>query len=337
MLMREEKEELILRNTKEFFTKEELKEALDRRNLRAYLGRAITGPLHIGHLVSLSKLKDLQKADIHVIILLADIHAALDDLKAKWEDLDIRLEYTKKAIELAVGWEKMPEFVRGRDFQLTREYEMDIFKLATITKVKEGLHAASEVTRMSDPKVSEVIYPIMQALDEEYLNVDIQVGGLDQRHIMMYAREYLPKIGYRRRMELMMPLLPSLKGPGVKMSSSISGTKIPVTASEETIRKLINSAYCPEKSLEGNPIVSLIDLYVLPNEGTIKIDREEKFGGTIEIKSPEEMDRLYTEGSVHPKDVKEYVSSYLIRKLKPVREYFESNSDMLDKLGPEFR
>lgn len=95
--------DIVTRNSAEIFTKEELGVLLEsRKTLSAYLGRAITGPLHIGHLVSLSKLLDLQKAGFKTIVLLADIHAALDDLKSKWEDLDIRKEYTKKAVELSI-------------------------------------------------------------------------------------------------------------------------------------------------------------------------------------------------------------------------------------------
>lgn len=341
------KEELILRNTAEFYSKEELARELQTgRRMKVYLGRAITGPLHVGHLVSLSKLLDLQKAGFEATVLLADIHAALDDLKSRWEDLDLRVEYTRKVVELAIDWKEKPRFVRGADFQLTKDYQMDIYRMSTITTVSEALHAASEVTRMKNPKVSELIYPIMQALDEQYLDVDMQLGGLDQRHILMFAREYLPKIGYRSRMEIMMPLLPSLKGPGVKMSSSIQGTNIEVTASEEKIRKVINQAYCPmftqgppdnpNQSLTDNPILGILKMYILPNEGAVKVEREERFGGSIEVRSGAEADELYRTGMLHPADLKAFVSAYLIKKLSGVRSYFESNHDILERLGPPF-
>jgi tyrosyl-tRNA synthetase len=47
--------------------------------------------------------------------------------------------------------------------------------------------------------MSSLLYPILQALDEEYLGVDIQFGGVDQRKIFTFAREHLPKLGYKRR------------------------------------------------------------------------------------------------------------------------------------------
>ena len=82
-----------------------------------------------------------------------------------------------------------------------------LYPMSTIATVDRATRAASEVTRMKNPKVSELIYPIMQALDEEYLDVDIQLGGIDQRHIFAFAREYMPAIGYRSRIEVMTPLV----------------------------------------------------------------------------------------------------------------------------------
>ena len=329
--------ELAMRNTAEIFTEQELKEVMSTKTRPAvYLGRAITGPLHVGHLVSLSKLLDLQKAGFETIVLLADIHAALDDLKSKWDELEIRREYTRKAIELAIDWKEKPKFVVGSDFQLGKDYQMDIFKMSTLATVQTALHAASEVTRMANPKVSELIYPIMQALDEQYLGVDMQLGGLDQRHIMAFAREYLPKIGYRKNVEMMMPLVPSLKGPGVKMSSSIKGSNIKVNASEEEIRSAIADAYCPMGTTQDNPVTAIATLLIIPNEGKFVIQRESKYGGDLEITSPKQLEDLYNSGTIHPADLKKAVAEYLIKRLSKARDYFESNKDLLHALGPNF-
>jgi tyrosyl-tRNA synthetase len=37
--------------------------------------------------------------------------------------------------------------------------------------------------------------PGLQALDEEYLHVDAQFGGVDQRKIFTFAEKYLPQLG----------------------------------------------------------------------------------------------------------------------------------------------
>src|SRR3990167_2028360 len=250
--------ELIKRNSQEILTENELKGALQKKKqLSAYYGTAPTGLYHMGYLVPLSKLFDFDKAGIKNKFLIANIHAALDDLKTPWEKIDFVGNYYQKCIELSFPWDKKPRFVRGSSFQLTKEYQLDVLKLSALSTVARTTRAASEVTRMKNPKVSELIYPIMQALDEEYLDVDIQLGGQDQRHILAYAREYLPLIKYRSRVEIMTPLVVSLKGPGVKMSASIPETCIKVYESEETIRDKINKAYCPSGISKDNPVLQL--------------------------------------------------------------------------------
>lgn len=46
----------------------------------------------------------------------------------------------------------------------------------------------------------------LQALDEEYLHVDAQFGGIDQRKIFTFAEKYLPQLGYAKRIHLMNPM-----------------------------------------------------------------------------------------------------------------------------------
>ncbi len=46
----------------------------------------------------------------------------------------------------------------------------------------------------------------VQALDEEYLKVDAQFGGVDQRKIFMFAEKYMPQLGYQKRIHLMNPM-----------------------------------------------------------------------------------------------------------------------------------
>ncbi|MGC8533274.1 MAG: tyrosine--tRNA ligase [Candidatus Parvarchaeum sp.] len=333
----EERLNLIKRNTLEIITVEELKNLLDDgKPLSVYIGRAPTGSIHLGHLVALGKLFDFEKAGVHPKILIADLHAALDDLKSKWEELDKRVDYTKKCIELAFDWERMPEFVRGSDFELSQPYVSDLLKLSTLTTVEKGMHAASEVTRMKNPKVSEIIYPLMQTLDEEYLDVDIQLGGMDQRHIFAYAREYLEKLGYRKRVEVLTPLIASIRGPGTKMSSSVPESNIKIYDSEESIKRKIMNGYCPEGVIEDNFIVQIVNFFIIPNDGKFKIEREKKFGGDITIESTEQMIKLYTEKKIHPLDLKNAVARNLIERFKNARDYFERQTDLLQSLGESF-
>ncbi len=322
-----QKLELIKSNAEEILTEDELKNLLEKKKTpSAYIGITVTGPFHMGYLIPFGKLLDFDKVGIKNIILIADIHSSLDDLKAPWGELKERAEFFKKFIELGFPWEHKPKFVLGSEFQLTKDYCLDMLKLSTLATVKRATRAASEVTRMKDPKVSELIYPLMQSLDEEYLKVDIQLGGIDQRHILGFAREYLPKIGYKPRVEVMTPLIASLKGPGTKMSASIPESNIKVYDSEEDLRRKISKAYCPVGDIKENPIIQLCRYFIFPIKGQVSVNREEKYGGKIVFKSFEKLQEEYVKGGLHPADLKLAVADELVKTFSRVRKFAEKNN-----------
>ncbi len=73
----------------------------------------------------------------------------------------------------------------------------------SLTTERNAKKASADVVKKdTNPVISSMVYPIMQALDEEYLDVDIQFGGTDQRKIFTFAEEFLPKIGYNKRIHL---------------------------------------------------------------------------------------------------------------------------------------
>ncbi|MFH0831746.1 MAG: tyrosine--tRNA ligase [archaeon] len=333
----EERLNLVKRNAVEIITVESLENLLrTKRKITAYYGTAPTGPVHIGHLATLTKIFDFSEAGIFNKILIADLHAALDDLKSPWSEINKRAEYYKKCIELALPWRRKPKVILGSDFQLRYDYMLDVLKLSSLTTVSRAKRAASEVCRMKEPKVSEMIYPLLQALDEQYLDADIQLGGMDQRHIMVYAREYLPKVDYNARVEIIMPLITSLKGPGVKMSSSLPETHIKVYDSEDSIKEKIRNAYCPAGIVKDNPLLQICQTVIFPLNKRINVERDSKFGGDISFDSYPALEKQFTENKLHPLDLKNAVSSDLIKTFSRARKYFEKNSGMLENLGSNF-
>ena len=71
--------------------------------------------------------------------------------------------------------------MEGSSYQLTKEYSLDNFKLCSIVNEHDAKRAGAEVVKQVDsPLLSGLLYPGMQALDEQYLGCDFQFGGLDQ-------------------------------------------------------------------------------------------------------------------------------------------------------------
>jgi tyrosyl-tRNA synthetase len=230
------------------------------------------------------------------------------------------------------------EFVRGSDFELNKEYTLNVYKLASLSSVDRAKHAAAEVVKFGDaPKLSGFLYPLLQTLDEEYLGADIQYGGADQRKIFGFARESHPKIGQKKRVEIMTPMLPGIDGG--KMSASEAGSKIDLLDSEETIAAKINKAYCPEGDLTNNGIMMFMK-YVLmvwreDNKKSFSVERAEKFGGSVEYKTYTDLEKDFVAKKLHPEDLKKALSRELVQILAPVRKAFKKKEKLIKEAYPE--
>ncbi|MCD6368152.1 MAG: tyrosine--tRNA ligase [Candidatus Aenigmarchaeota archaeon] len=322
----EEKLKLIKRDTEEIVTEEELKNLLEKKKHPiSYWGVAPTGPPHIGYYRSVAKQIDLINAGFRHKVLIADLHAYLDDRKAPWEELEIRTKIYEKCLDL-FGL-KGVEFVRGSDFETNEKYFLDVLRMSGLLTTTRAERAAREVCRMNVPKVSELIYPIMQSLDCVGLEVDVAYGGIDQRHVYMLSREYLPKLGYDKPISIFTPLGISLSGQG-KMSASEKKSRLELYASEDKIRESIKNAFCPAKVVDGNPVLEYIKFIVFQRKGSMKIIRPEKFGGDTIYKSYEELEKDFVSGEIHPLDLKNSLSEELIEILRPIRKFYESHLDM---------
>lgn len=214
---RQQRLDLITSNLQDVVGKEDLEVMLNKGITPIiYWGTAPTGRIHIGYFVQMLKIADYLKAGCKVKILIADLHAFLDNMKTNMKLLNARSEYYTVMIKsmltiLGVNISEL-EFVKGTDFQLTPEYTMDMYKLNSLTTLHDAKKAGAEVVKKSDnPCMTGLLYPSLQALDEQYLGAYIQTGGVDQRKIFMFAREHLPKIGFRKRIHLMTPILSGLR------------------------------------------------------------------------------------------------------------------------------
>ncbi len=332
-----ERFDLVARNTSEVITREELRKLLeDKKHPVGYIGYAPTGKLHAGHLIPLLKIGDFLKAGFKFKFLIANLHAHLDDRKSPWHLLDARSIYYEEIIRSVFESLKIDtdglQFVKGSDFQLSSEYISDVLRMSTELTSKRALHSASEVCRVENPKVSTLIYPIMQALDEPYLDVDVQYGGMDQRKILVMAREYLPKLGYKSRIEVMTPLLPGLTGG--KMSASDVKSKIDLLDPEKEIERKVNSAYCKEGDVKDNGVLAFCEYFLFPYKGKLNIERDKKFGGDVGYDEFNELKKDFAAKKLHPMDLKKSVSRELNLVLEPVRKKFEKKEKLLKEAYP---
>ncbi len=305
--------DLIKRNTIEIIEEKELSGLGDSPT--AYCGYEPSGPVHLGHLASIEKVKDLVSAGARVKILLADVHAWLNR-KGDLTDIAEWAKYWENVFK-ALGVEA--EFVLGSDYQFSEDYVKDVFLLANELTINRALRSMQQVARdVENARVSQIIYPAMQVMDIKHLRVELALGGMEQRKIHMLAREYLPKMGWKKPVCIHHELIVSLKGPGTKMSSSDPSTIIAVHEDKESIMKKINSAYCPKQEIKDNPILQIAKLVIFPELGSLKIERDAKYGGDLELNSYQELEDAFKSG-LHPLDLKRAVAEALSEILKPCK------------------
>lgn len=252
----------------------------------------------------------------------------MDDRKSPWEELEKRSKIYEKCFKL-LGLDKGVEYVRGSNIQETKDYQNEVLKASALVTVTRATRAASEICRMEDPKVSSLIYPIMQSLDCWALDVDMAYGGTDQRHAYILSRELLPELNHNAPIVISTPLGKSLTGKE-KMSASKKQSRLELFAEPEEIRKKINEAFCPAKTLEENPILEYNKYFIFPRIQELKVEREQRFGGDVTFKDYQSLEKSFLTGDLHPLDLKKTTTEYLIKILKPVREYFYNNPRLLE-------
>lgn len=275
----------------------------EKRSLKVYWGTATTGRPHCGYFVPFVKIAELLRAGCTVKVLLADIHGYLDNMKAPLELVEYRAKYYERVVKSAlraVGVDiSRLTFVLGSSYQLNKEYTMDRFKLEGITRINVAQKAGAEVVKQTDdPTLGGLIYPLMQALDEEYLDVDAQFGGVDQRKIFTFAKENLPKINYKVRAHLMNTMVPGL-GEAAKMSSSDADSKIDLLDGPEAVEKKLKKAKCVPKEAEGNGVIAFVEHVIfralaLKNGGVSKFVVERKDQEPLVYESVEKLKEDYT-------------------------------------------
>ncbi|KAJ2778318.1 Tyrosine--tRNA ligase, cytoplasmic [Coemansia javaensis] len=332
-LSAEEKYALIVRNLQEVLGEEQLKATLAERDVKLYWGTAPTGRVHVAYFVPMTKLADFLQAGCHVTILLADIHAFLDNMKAPIELVKARTKYYEQAVKamlrsIGVPLERL-RFVVGSSYELSEAYSMDNYKLAAVVTEHDAKKAGAEVVKqVESPALSGLLYPGMQALDEEYLGVDAQFGGVDQRKIFTFAEKYLPHLGYKKRIHLMNPMVPGLQG--AKMSASDPNSKIDLLDSEQDVAQKLSKAFCEPLNIENNGPLKFAKHVLFPASGLrtgtpqFVIKRREEHGGDLVYTDIESLERDYAAGDIFPKDLKNAVAAGLNALLEPVREHFAS-------------
>jgi len=341
----ETKIELICRPpTEEVLTIEDLRNLLEtEEHPIAYNGWEPSGLVHLGTgVICAYKMKDFVEAGIRFKAYLSTWHAWLNN------KLGGNLELIRKAADLfkhswiALGVpEDKVEFIYSDELYNDLSYwakTVMIAKNLTIARTRRTLEIAGR--RETEARyVSDFLYTPMQVADIFHLEVKICQLGMDQRKANVVARELGERLRFWKPVCIHHHLLQGLEKPAVwpipegkekeaiasaKMSKSKPETCVFIYDSPEEIRQKIAKAFCPEKTVEFNPILDICKHIIFRERETFTVNRPAKYGGTVEFQSFQELETAYKHDNLHPQDLKNAVAEELTAILEPARRYFEN-------------
>jgi tyrosyl-tRNA synthetase len=224
----------IRRDTAEIVPEDELVRKLERsmrtgKPLRVKQGFDPTRPdLHIGHAVSMRKLRAFQELGHEVIFVVGDYTARVGDPSGRSETRP-RLTPEEIAANAETYAQQVGHILNMASVRLEYNSQwlgpLDLAKILeltatyTVARMLERDDFAQRYAQQRPISVLEFMYPLMQAYDSVALNADVELGGNDQKFNLLVGRTVQERYGQEPQVCLIMPLLRGTDGEA-KMSKS---------------------------------------------------------------------------------------------------------------------
>jgi tyrosyl-tRNA synthetase len=280
------------------------------RPLRIKLGMDPTAPdLHLGHSLTLKKLRDFQDAGHTVIFLVGDFTAMIGDPTGRNET---RKPVSREQIERNAETYRTQAFKildrETTEIRFNSEW-MNELGVAKLIEIAAKISVARLLERDDFEKrlaaeeplfLHELLYPVIQGYDSVALEADLEIGGTDQKFNMLVGRELQRHYGQAPQAVMTMPLLEGLDGVR-KMSKSL-GNYVGLTDKPEDM-------YGKLMSLPDKLMVRYYEL--------------------LTIATPEEIAAVKS-GGMHPMEAKKRLARTIVTEYHGApaatraEEYFES-------------
>lgn len=220
------------------------------RPLRVYCGYDPTATdLHLGHTITMRKLRQFQELGHEVTFLIGSYTALVGDPSDKNRARPVLTEeqvnenarsYSEQAFRVL---DREKTVVRANGEWLSKLSLVELIRLAQNFTVQQFLVRDNFAKRMQngDPIfLHETFYALMQGYDACAMQTDVQVGGTDQLfNIIVAGRKLQEALGQRPQVGIITGILPGTDGV-LRMSKS-TGNHIPVaTTAEDMYGKLMS-------------------------------------------------------------------------------------------------
>lgn len=232
MLTPEEQLALLRVGSAKILSEDELlKKLRSGKPLRVKLGVDPTAPdIHLGHSVSLSKLRQFQDLGHEAILIIGDFTSMIGDPSGRSTTrpqlthdavMANARTYTEQAFKI-LDRERTKTVFNGEWFEMMTFQE--VIKLNSRVTLQQMLQREDFKERMekNQPvRAHEIQYPIMQGWDSVMIRADVEIGGTDQLFNILVGRDLQKEEGLPQQVALMVPILEGLDGVQ-KMSKSLN-------------------------------------------------------------------------------------------------------------------
>ena len=265
------------RGVREIISHEEFVNMLGGGNpLRLKMGFDPSRPdIHLGHVVGLRKLRQLQEIGHQVILIVGDWTAQIGDPSGQsatrpmltHEEVNANAEsYLRQFFKVVdkdrtqVVWQSewFGKFTLADVIRLTGRF--------TVAQFLERDDFAHRFQQHRPIAITELLYPLLQAYDSVAIESDVEFGGTDQKFNLLVGRELQAMMGQTPQQCFLMPILVGTDGVQ-KMSKSL-GNYI-------AVEEPPNDMYGKVMSLPDEVMISYFEyLTDLPDEELVQLAQD---------------------------------------------------------------
>ena len=224
-------DQITRRGVKEIISRDEFIDLLKSgRSLRLKMGFDPSRPdIHLGHVVGLRKLRQLQELGHQVILIVGDWTAQIGDPSGQsatrpmltHEEVIANAESYLRQFFKVVDQERTQVVWQSEWFgKFTLS---DVIRLTGRFTVAQFLERDDFAKRFKEHRpiaITEFLYPLLQAYDSVAIQSDVEFGGTDQLFNLLVGRELQGMMGQKPQQCFLMPILVGTDG-AQKMSKSL--------------------------------------------------------------------------------------------------------------------
>jgi tyrosyl-tRNA synthetase len=303
----------IMRGVEEIIHEEEMRRRLEKSRetgipLRIKLGVDPTASdIHLGHMVTIRKLKHFQEMGHISIFLIGDFTARIGD---PTERSEARVRLTKEQV-----WDHAATF-KSQVFRILDEEKtelrsngewfdsmtfadcLDLAYRSTVARMLERNDFERRYKDGSPISITEFLYPLMQGYDSVALKCDVELGGTDQKFNLLAGRDLQIQHGQLPQIVLMTPLIEGLDG-----SKKMSKTEANYIAMDDTAEDMFGKTM----SIQDDLVIKYFTLLTDVDEDKVR-EFEEALG---EIEKHQDKSDPF-----HPMQIKKELARSIVTEYK---------------------